>query len=378
MTPPLNVAPPRARSIAEVVARLSQDRLRTAAAIALSLAVLTGGESSTAQGRVSARVQTFLGNQLGIPAARMRPLWNGRAIAVSLAATDNREVAVAGAIRIMVPPSFYASLLHDITSFKRGHDVLQIGAFSAPARVGDVAALTLDDHDVAALSRCRPGHCGVQLSREAIERFQRELSPRTSDANDAATRAMRLVLVDLVNGYLTSGDQALMVYADSSTPLRVAQEFKALLESPPAIASRFAPLAERLADFPRDRRPGTGDVIYWSKERLGPSVVLAVTHLAVVPILTRPPVVVAAASKQIYSSHYFDASLGLTFVLDDDSDPAAMYLVYVNRSRVDVFHGLFGGVKRSMIRSRMGSAVERNLVHVRDEAQRRYRETNAR
>ena len=48
----------------------------------------------------------------------------------------------------------------------------------------------------------------------------------------------------------------------------------------------------------------------------------------------------AIASKQIYGTHYFDASLGLTVLVRDRSvSSPAMYLVYLNRSRVDIFDG---------------------------------------
>jgi hypothetical protein len=70
----------------------------------------------------------------------------------------------------------------------------------------------------------------------------------------------------------------------------------------------------------------------------------------------------AIASKQIYAMHYFDASLGLTLLVPDPSAPlAATYVVYLNRSRIDVFDGLLGGVARRIVAGRARSLVAEQL-----------------
>ena len=71
-----------------------------------------------------------------------------------------------------VPAYFYVDQLRHIAKFKRSKSVLQIGVFGASASVADVQDLTLDPDDIDELERCRPGACGVQLSSEAIRRFQ--------------------------------------------------------------------------------------------------------------------------------------------------------------------------------------------------------------
>ena len=73
----------------------------------------------------------------------------------------------------------------------------------------------------------------------------------------------------------------------------------------------------------------------------------------------------AVASKHIYGTHYFDASLGLTLLLRDRSgSSAATYVAYVNRSRVDAFGGVFGGVTRKFVTSRARSTVSDNLARL--------------
>jgi hypothetical protein len=73
----------------------------------------------------------------------------------------------------------------------------------------------------------------------------------------------------------------------------------------------------------------------------------------------------AIASKQIYAMHYFDASLGLTLLVRDPSAPfPATYVVYLNRSRIDLFDGLFGGVARRIAAGRARSLVAQQLARL--------------
>jgi hypothetical protein len=70
----------------------------------------------------------------------------------------------------------------------------------------------------------------------------------------------------------------------------------------------------------------------------------------------------AIGSKQIYAMHYYDASLGLTLLIPDRAAPsAATYVVYLNRSRIDLFDGLFGGVVRRVVAGRARGLVADQL-----------------
>ena len=151
---------------------------------------------------------------------------------------------------------------------------------------------------------------------------------------------MRQMLVDHVAEYQRRGDAASMQYADKPEPLNLGREFAALSVSGPGGCEQFPDLRRHLLEYPADRTPETVDVIYWSKERVGRRTVVSVTHLVTARITGESPVDYVIASKQIYASHYFDASLGLTVLLRDRSGPPELtYLVYVNRSRVDIFGG---------------------------------------
>ena len=315
----------------------------------------------------------FLKTYFGISDSELNGLALYRPVSRTLDTPDGREVGTLGVIRMRVPADFYVDQLRHIADFKRSKSVLQIGVFGASASVADVQDLTLDPDDIDELERCRPGACGVQLSSEAIRRFQQVAVRNPPNRVTAITRVMREVLVGLVNEYRQVGDRALMVYSDSDRLLSVADEFRTMIATEPAVLRRFPALDEHMRQFPRPPEAGTDDIIYWSKEKLGPRIILSVTHLAITKLAGPGESAFAAASRQLYGSHYFDASLGVTIVLNDSTvvGPGS-YLVYVNRSRLDAFGGFLGGLKRAIVRSRARSAMSASLVEARDRVERRF------
>ena len=99
----------------------------------------------------------------------------------------------------------------------------------------------------------------------------------------------------------------------------------------------------------------------------------SVTHLAIVPCAGSSPAAFAVGSKQIYGTHYFDASLGLTVLVADPSPASpATYVAYLNRSRVDVIGGMFGGVAKKIIAAKARSTVGDQLGRLRTRLERDF------
>jgi hypothetical protein len=277
-------------------------------------------------------------------------------------------------VTIGVPPSFYVDQLRDIASFKSSSQAVKaIGVFSTPARVGDLAGLSLDSTELGELARCRPSACSVQLSVEGIERIRRVAAEGRGDAKANLERTFREILVDLVNGYRERGNAALMTYVDDERPLSAAAAFRRMMASPPAILDRWPSLSRHVSSFPRESSD-VEDIVYWSKEKLGPVVVISVTHLAIERVGETTVEAFAAASKQIYGSHYFDSSLGITVVVGAgglEGRPRSL-LAYANRSRLDALGGIWGRLKRAVVRSRARTSLGRSLDEARLEVERRY------
>lgn len=313
-------------------------------------------------------VARFLRDHFGVSDSELRRLGAGAAVTRSLDTVDAREVATFGAVRVRVTPAFYMAQLRDIAAFKQHEAVLQIGVFGSPADRSDLRTLTLPDGMSEALRRCRPRDCDVQLSAAAMA----QLKAATAQSEATLTAQFASVLADVTNRYVTSGGAGLMTYDDDDRPVSVDAEFARLIAEPPAILRQFTELLQHVQRYPA-QTAGVHDLVYWSRERLGPADIVSVTHLALAPQLASPPLAAAAISRQIYASRYFDASLGLTFVLHERSTTGdAVYVAYVNRSRIDALDGWFGSVKRAVVRSRTRSGMKDALSRMQRRMEQRF------
>ena len=279
-------------------------------------------------------------------------LERGEAVSNGLAA-DDATVALAAAVQVDVPPEFLLERFRQIEQFKKAPEVQQIWRFGSSPGVEDLAGLTLDAEELEDARRCKVGHCVFKLDTAGIERL------RATGDDAAAMQAFRAHLAEYSAAYLRSGNSALMEYRDRSRPLAMSSELLRILADSPYLLRHWPDLHTAVAAFSGTLPEGLDDFLYWSKEKVASRPVVSLTH-----VIVRPPRdgITAIATKQLYASHYTTGSLGLTLLQDKGRPDAPRTLVaYLNRTRVDVFAGLLGGVKRPMVRSRARSGAERMM-----------------
>jgi hypothetical protein len=151
-------------------------------------------------------------------------------------------------------------------------------------------------------------------------------------------------VVDRVNAYRSEGFAGLPAYLDRRHPVYPQSAFGVLLDNSPYLRSGAF----------RDQHARADSYFYWSKEHYGTGKpVITVTHVDVVRPWEPCALRVAIVSAEILATHYRNASLGLTAVVEDAA--GQRYLVYVNRSQLDVLGGFFGGLKRAIVEGRLKS-----------------------
>jgi hypothetical protein len=308
------------------------------------------------------RSRAFLMGAFDVSAEDIGRLDRGEVISRTLDVKNHREIATLGIIWINTSPSKYVERMADIATFKRTDGILQIGLFSKVPQAADVAALSIDQAELKRLRDCRVEKCDVRLPAQAIERLQREVQWDTPDAPRQADAFIRQQLVDYVARYRQRGSAAGMEYADRLPRLNVGVEFASLLEGD-TVTTRYAPrLRRHLLDYPASSADAVSDFVYWSKELVRGRPVISITHVATAAAVDDSPVAYAVGSKQIYAMHYYDASLGLTLLVPDRRPGASgTFVVYLNRSRIDLFDGLFGGVARRLVAGRARGLVAEQL-----------------
>ena len=330
---------------------------RALAVLTVGLAVLT---PSTSAIEAALEPAVFLRNYGGFSANDLARAAGGTAVARSLVA-DPDEVAIAGAVFMAVSRPFFVERFRDIAAFKRAPAVLSIGRFSSPPSAADMRAFMLDDGDVSTLRRCKPGDCDMRLDGAGMARVQAAL--KGSGGVGGATEALREHLAAYAADYMARGDAAVMEYHDDSRPRRISTDLGPILRRSPYLDHELSAIRGDIAAFAGISKSTNDHMLYWSVEKIASTAVISLTHV----IMSAPePGLTAIATRQIYASHFFHASLGLTLVADaTGTGGPGVTVIYVNRSRVDAFSGLLGPVKRAAVRSRGRTTTERLLSGLR-------------
>ena len=274
-----------------------------------------------------------------------------------------REVLVLGLTKVKANTRCFLSQFEDIEKFMKNPAVLNVRKIGTPPRAADLAAIRLTPGEVAGLKICRLGDCSLKLPVQAMNRIVGEVNWDASIAHELAESAFRGWLADYLRAYGERGNVALVEYQSSPVSVRLGGELQEMFDANPRLGVLVPEFYEYLTSYPKAHASGVRDFLYWSTANFGFKPVTSVSHVTIF----QQPGQGVIVSKQIYANHYFDASMGLTFLVDLSADgKPAMYLVYLNRSRIDLLSGWRAGVRKFILRRRLIGGFKDNLRDVSD------------
>ena len=332
--------------------------MRWVAALVAVVTILTVVNGAAGAASTIARdVRAVLTRDFRFGSSDLSELERGRIVRRGLDALAAGEVGVIGAVRVAAPADAFIERARRIEEFKRGPDVVQLGRFSNPPQLADLRALTVDRTD-ADLRRCRVGACDIRLSAQAIARVQHEVDWTAADADSRSAQLFKQILFEHVQAYWHGGPGRIMRYDDEKRAVLPMEDFDALLKTAPYVGALIPELPAHLRDPASNPMPGSEDLLYWSKEKFGLTPFITVTHVVIARAASGTQVI---ASRDVYSSRYFDASLSFTMASPAVDAPNAFYLVYANRSRAAALKGAFSSLRRSIVERRARNALEETL-----------------
>lgn len=269
--------------------------------------------------------------------------------------SHKREIAVAGLVNIRAGADEFLRSYRDSMLRKSNGAILEIGSFSNQPALRDLESLTLETGDIEDLKDCTVGDCDVKLSAAMIERFRKEIDWNAPDYALKVTSLFKQMLSEYVSNYRTRGEAALIQYNDKQNQIDLATEQRALSGSSGYINSLLSDSTAGLQLIE--------DAIVWSKIKFGLKPVIAVNHITIYKRDREVGPQVLIASKQIYASHYFNASLALTAFVTVPGASQGAYLVSENRSRADGLEGPFGKIKRGVVEKKALQGLKAILAH---------------
>jgi hypothetical protein len=324
-------------------------------ALAIALVLAAGAASAE-----ESAVRTFMRRTIGLTDGQLAEVEKGRVVTRSLLGADKPEMAAFGAVRVSADKQVFLQRLRDLPRFRQGPSTLQIGQFHVPPTLADLGGLTLEEGDFTAARECRPGDCDIKMARSALERIRREMDWKAADARPRATRLMKEMLVEYLAAYLKGGTTEMATYVDREQPQDTSAEFRKVLAASPYLLQYAPELHRYVEDYPRGRLEGAEDLFYWTKDKFGPKPTIAIYHVTAWRD-ARDPSRAAVATTQIYASHYFQAGLDLTALVDAPAPAGGFYLVSLYRARVDPPTGMLSGVLLGKIRGGVEQGVAEGL-----------------
>ncbi|MGC4084278.1 MAG: hypothetical protein QM736_19755 [Vicinamibacterales bacterium] len=274
----------------------------------------------------------FFQPTLRFDASDRQTLAKGAAIARTVAAPAG-NVGIVAAVPIKIDGQRLIAWMRDIGALKKSAVVKQIGRFSPTPSLADVSGLTLEPADLDDLTHCRPDDCGLKLTSAEIAGIQKAAAAAGRDRTRreaAMHRAFRDVIVARATDYLQDG---------RSGP-----------EPPAFLAANWPQVARAIRDYPHGGGGETESFMYWSKDAYAGTPIISITHLTIVHGLRPGDPEVLVIGRQVFATHYTDASWSFTALVRDERTP---YLVYVNQSAIDLLDTWYGGLIRRTVERRL-------------------------
>ena len=288
------------------------------------------------------QLHRFLKNDMAFSEKEFDSFKEGQTVTKILESDTKHEIGIFSIAKINVSIDFFLRHYREKGMNLETASAPSWGIIKMPPQMDDLKELTLPKDDIKDLKTCKPGDCKLKAPIGAIRKIS-QLDAKAPDFEDKANQLFQQDTVDYVSRYLQDGNRMLVEYSDKKKPVRLAEQFQGLLEASPYLKSYVPELYAYLEEFPNRQLAPAEDIFIWLKEDLDDKktrTILSINHL----VFFRPqgsngnPIV---ALKQLYATHYFEASLGLTVIIaDPEGSGDSLYLLNVTRARIDILMAL--------------------------------------
>ncbi len=337
--------------------------------VALTLTLL-GSAAASAQS--TSGLHDFFANNIGLSEDQIGAIKSGKAVVKAMPPRSPAEVLLFGAVYIHAAPEKYLQFAHDFDRLRQLPNYLALGVFSNPPQLSDLDGFSFHDDDIKALKDCKPGDCLIQMPASSMERAQKAIDWSAADPSRQVNDLLRKAALDLVVRYQKDGNQALGVFHDKHNPTDVPQQFAYMLSYAKALPEQLPDFHRYLLEYPDYRPAETEDAFYWAKVKFGLKPTLRIVHLITMRGKPGDPVVYAMAEKQLYSSHYFETALDLSFCVraGEKADEPGFYLIKEMGSEQAGLIGLKGSIVRKAAVSGSLSNLQKALTAIRSTLER--------
>lgn len=313
-------------------------------------------------------LKTFFQRDIGLSEDQIAAIQSGKPVAKTLPSRTPAEVFLFGAIYVHAAPERYREFATDFDRLRKLPNYLALGVFSDPPQLSDLKGFSLDSDEIDDLKDCKPGNCSIQMPATSIEEVRRSVDWTSPGANEQVNQLLQKTALQLLLAYRKEGNQALGNYNDKRDPTEVPKQFAYMLSYTKALPARLPGFYNYLLSYPNQKPLNVDDVFYWANVKFGLKPTLRIVQLVTMRGNAGDPVAYAIAQKQLYSSHYFETALDLSFCVRDTSvqKQPGFYLIMAMGSEQAGLTGAKGSVVRKAAVGRSVSNLENALRSIRN------------
>ena len=341
----------------------------------LLLLVLIAAVAPSGSAQSNPRLQAFFEQNVGLSQDQIYDIRSGIPVVKILPARTPAEVFLFGAVYIHAAPESYLQFVLDFDRLRRLPGYLALEVFGNPPQLADLNGLSLALDDIRDLEKCYPGNCMIQLPGSTMEELHRSIDWSAPNVSQQVDQFMRNKALHLLLAYQREGNRALGVYNDKRDLAEVAQQFAYMLSYTKALPEQLPDFYNYLLAYPDAKPENVEDRFYWAKVKFGLKPTIRMIHLATMRGGPADDVVYAIAEKQLYSSHYFDTALDLSFCVRGRDNPRhpGFYLIMAMGTEQSSLVGFKGEMIRRVAVGRSASDLQAALTNIRSvlEADRR-------
>jgi hypothetical protein len=313
-------------------------------------------------------LQTYFRDYIGLNDDQIAAIHSGQAVAKTLHSRTADEIFVFGAVYINAAPEGYLKFSRDFDRLRKLPGYLAIGEFSNPPQLSDLKGFTLDDEDIKALRDCKPGNCQIQMPASSIDELHQSIDLSASDAEEQVDQLLQKTVLERLVAYQRAGNQALGVYNDKHNPTEVPEQFKYMLSYSKALPKYLPDFYNYLLTYPDGEPANVESTFYWAKVKFGLKPTLRVVHVLTLRGNGPAGPAYTIAEKQLYSSHYFESALDLTFCVPDRAGhkEPGFYLIMAMGSEQAGLTGFKGSIVRKVAVDRSASSLQKSLTVIKN------------
>jgi len=327
---------------------------------------MIAGCTAPCRAQINAELLNYLQQDAKLSQDQIAALGKGQAVAKNLDSRIADEVILFGVVYVNATPDSYVKSAYDFDHLRKLPNYLALEKFSAQPQLSDLKGFALGSEDIKDLKDCKPEHCNLQLPAISIADVHQSIHWSDPDVEQQVNQlAQKKALQHLLN-YQEKGNEALGVYNDKHDPTVAAEQFKYMLSYAKVLPKALPDYYNYLLEYPNGKPANVENMFYWENVKFGLKPTLRMVQVVTMKGNNPNQPAYTIAEKQIYSSHYFETALDLTYCIrSDDPKQPGFFLIMIMGSEQAGLTGFKGSIVRSHAVGRGASNLQKSLATIK-------------